>query len=107
MISTKYSEDTKSKYKNGVFGSFFRNDPQGRQLFGSTFFDAVFKMKKGETSGVLQSNLGLHIVQVTDRINAQLLDLNDKIPPQNTVTVERESETPSSASARTTCSAQP
>jgi parvulin-like peptidyl-prolyl isomerase len=84
----KYSEDTKSKYKNGVFGSFFRNDPQGRQLFGSSFFDSVFKLKKGETSSVLQSNLGLHIVQVTDRLGAQLLGLNDKIPPQNVMTVK-------------------
>jgi peptidyl-prolyl cis-trans isomerase SurA len=84
----KYSEDPRSKYKNGVFGSFFRNDPQARQLFGSAFFDSVFKLKKGEMSGVLQSNIGLHIVQVSDRINAQLLDLGDKIPPQNQITVK-------------------
>jgi parvulin-like peptidyl-prolyl isomerase len=84
----KYSEDTKSKYKNGVFGSFFRNDPQGRQLFGSVFFDAVFRLKKGDTSGVLQSNMGLHIVQVSDRLDARLLTLNDKIPPQNQLTVK-------------------
>ena len=83
----KYSEDNKSKYSGGLFNSFFRNDAQNRQFLGAAFFDAIFRLKKGETSGVLQSNLGFHIVQVTDRMDARLLALTDKIPPQNTVTV--------------------
>jgi parvulin-like peptidyl-prolyl isomerase len=83
----KYSEDNKSKYNGGVFNSFFRNDAQNRQFLGAAFFDAVFKLKKGETSAVLQSNLGFHIVQVTEKMDARLLGLTDKIPPQNTVTV--------------------
>jgi parvulin-like peptidyl-prolyl isomerase len=84
----KYSEDTKSKYNGGLFNTFFRNDPQNRQFLGAAFFDGVFKMKKGETSGVLQSNLGFHIVQVTERLDARLLTLTDKIPPQNQMTVK-------------------
>ena len=82
----KYSEDVKSKYNGGEF-SLFRNDTQTRQALGSAFFDSVFRMKKGETSAVLQSNLGFHIVQVVDRVDAHLLTLSDKIPPQNTMTV--------------------
>jgi parvulin-like peptidyl-prolyl isomerase len=83
----KYSEDNKSKYNGGLFNTFFRNDAQNRQFLGAAFFDAIFKLKKGETSGVLQSNLGFHIVQVTERIDARLLTLEDKIPPQYQSTV--------------------
>ena len=99
----KYSEDTNSKYKGGEFGNFFRSDPQARQLFGSAFFDAVFKLKKGDISPVMQSNLGFHIVQVANRLDAKLLTLDDKVPPQNqqtlrdaikaTLTQQRQAET--------------
>lgn len=87
-LVVKYSEDNKSKYNGGMFNSFFRNDTQTRQALGAAFFDAIFKLKKGETSGVLQSNLGYHIVLVVDRMDARLLGLSDKLPPQNTVTVK-------------------
>ena len=83
----KYSEDNKSKYSGGLFNTFFRNDSQNRQYLGAAFFDAIFRLKLGETSGVLQSNLGFHIVQVTDRQDARLLTLTDKLPPLNQVTI--------------------
>jgi parvulin-like peptidyl-prolyl isomerase len=84
----KYSEDNKSKYNGGLFNTFFRNDAQNRQFLGAAFFDSIFKLKKGETSAVLQSNLGFHIVQVTEKLDARLLTLSDKIPPQNQATVK-------------------
>ena len=83
----KYSEDTNSKYKGGEFGNFFRSDPQARQLFGAAFFDAVFKLKKGDISPVIPSNLGYHIVQVANRLDAKLLTLDDKVPPLNQQTL--------------------
>ncbi len=83
----KYSEDNKSKYNGGLFNTFFRNDAQNRQFLGGAFWDAIFKLKQGETSGVLQSNLGYHIVQVVNREDARLLGLTDKIPPQDQITV--------------------
>ncbi len=83
----KYSDDAASKYKGGDIGALSRSDAQRRQLFGSAFFDAVFKLKQGETSGVIPSNLGFHIVQVANRYDAQLLSLDDKIPPTNQNTV--------------------
>ena len=86
-LVTKYSDDSRSKYNGGLYPSLFRNDDQRRQAFGTPFFDALFKMKKGETSAVLQSNAGFHIVQIVDRLDARLLGLDDKIPPQNTATV--------------------
>ncbi len=83
----KYSDDAQSKYNGGIFGSLLRSDSQHRQLYGASFYDAVFKLKKGDTSGVVQSNLGYHIVQVTDRFDAKLLGLDDKVPPANKNTV--------------------
>ena len=84
----KYSEDNKSKYNGGLLNSFFRNDQQSRQFLGSAFFDSIFKLKKGEISGVLQSNLGFHIVQISEKLDARLLGLSDKVPPLNTMTVK-------------------
>ena len=55
----KYSDDTSSKYKGGDIGMLMRSNQQQKQFYGSDFFDAVFRLKKGETSGVIQSNLGL------------------------------------------------
>jgi peptidyl-prolyl cis-trans isomerase SurA len=77
----KYSEDTGSKYSGGSMGILDRMDTQRLQLFGKPFFDAVFKLKKGDTSGVLQSNIGYHIVQVANHYDAALMGLDDKIPP--------------------------
>jgi peptidyl-prolyl cis-trans isomerase SurA len=83
----KYSEDTVSKYKGGDIGTFMRSDPQRLQFFGKDFIDELFKLKKGETSGVLQSNIGFHIVKVVDRIDAHLLTLDDKVPPLFQITL--------------------
>jgi len=83
----KYSEDTLSKYKGGDIGTLVRGDPQRIQLCGKDFYAVVFKLKQGETSGVIQSNLGFHIVQVSSRSDARLLGIDDKIPPMNQVTL--------------------
>jgi parvulin-like peptidyl-prolyl isomerase len=83
----KYSDDPSSKYKGGDIGMLLRSNPQQKQFYGNDFFESVFRLKKGETSGVIQSNLGYHIVQVISRFDAKLLTLDDKVPPLNTVAV--------------------
>lgn len=83
----KYSEDTASKYKAGEIGMLLRSNQQQKQFYGNDFFDAVFKLKNGETSSVIQSNLGYHIVQVVSKFDAKLLSLDDKVPPMNQVLV--------------------
>ncbi len=89
-LVVKYSDDKTSRYKGGDFG-YLRRDDQGRkQLLGKDFFDTPFKMKDGEVSGVLQSNIGLHIIKITEKIPFRLLALDDPIPPQNTSTVRQE-----------------
>ena len=83
----KYSDDQGSKYKGGDIGPFMRSDPQRLQLFGKDFIDQVFTLKKGDVSDVLTSNVGLHIVKITNRIDAHLLTLDEKVPPQFQVTL--------------------
>jgi parvulin-like peptidyl-prolyl isomerase len=86
-LVAKYSDDAASKYKSGDIGYLQRNDDQQKQLLGAAFFDTVFALKKGETSGIITVNVGYAIVQVTDRIDAKILSLEDKIPPLYTDTV--------------------
>jgi peptidyl-prolyl cis-trans isomerase SurA len=86
----KYSDDKNSRYKGGDFGYLRRDDQARRQLLGKEFFDAPFKMDVGEISGVLQSNIGFHIIRVTEKIPFRLLALDDPIPPQSNSTVREQ-----------------
>jgi peptidyl-prolyl cis-trans isomerase SurA len=89
-LVVKYSDDKTSRYKGGDFG-YLRRDDQGRkQLLGKDFFEAPFKMKVNEASGVLQSGIGLHIIKITEKIPFRLLNLDDPVPPQNASTVRQE-----------------
>jgi parvulin-like peptidyl-prolyl isomerase len=87
-VAAKYSEDGPTKYKGGEVGWLARDDAQRQQVLGKAFFDAVFHMKVGEVSGVLASNMGLHIVQCEEVIPAHLVAFTDKVPPLNDITVK-------------------
>jgi len=86
-VAVKYSDDTKSKYRGGDFGYLPRNDAQRQMLLGRSFYEAVFALNLNQISGIIQSNVGLHIVQITDRRDAKLLGLDDPIFPGETMTV--------------------
>lgn len=86
-LVVKYSDDRTSRYRGGDFGYLRRDDQARRQLLGREFFDTPFKMKVGEVSGVLASNIGYHIIKITEKSPFKLLALDDRIPPQNTATV--------------------
>jgi parvulin-like peptidyl-prolyl isomerase len=86
-LVVKYSDDKNSRYKGGDFGYLRRDDQARRQLLGREFFEKPFKMDVGEISGVLQSNIGFHIIRVTEKSPFRLLALEDRIPPQNNSTV--------------------
>jgi parvulin-like peptidyl-prolyl isomerase len=65
-----------------------RQDGNSRQLLGQDFIDEVFRVDEGEISdGVLESNVGYHIVKVTNRRRARILDLNDPVLPGQNITV--------------------
>jgi len=86
----KYSDDKTSRYKGGDFGYLRRDDQARKQLLGKDFFDAPFRMKVNESSGVLQSNIGYHVIRITEKNPFRLLALEDPIPPQNSSTVRQE-----------------
>jgi len=89
-LVVKYSDDKNSRYKGGDFGYLRRDDQASKQLLGKDFFEAPFKMKVNEISPVLQSNIGLHIIKITEKMPFRLLELEDPIPPQNASTVRQE-----------------
>lgn len=83
-----YSEDAESHDSGGLFGTYLRRDDQATsQLLGREFFDAPFAMEEGETSGVLRSNVGFHIVRVVDKVAARILGLDDPVNPMSESTV--------------------
>ena len=88
-VALKYSDDTGSKYRGGDFGYLARNDIQRETILGKGFFDAVFSLQLNQTSGIIHSNIGYHIVQVTERRDPKLLGLDDPIFPGSTVTVRQ------------------
>ena len=86
-VQMQYSEDTAAKYRGGDLGIIARLDSQRQQLFGKAFIDALFRLRKGDTSGIIPSNIGLHIVRITEKYDAVLLALEDRIPPAFQATV--------------------
>jgi foldase protein PrsA len=87
-LAAKYSEDTSTKYKGGEMGWLPRDNTTLPQSLGKDFWDAIFKLKAGETSGVITSAIGLHIVEAEEVIPAQLVGFDDKVPPRYEYTVK-------------------
>jgi parvulin-like peptidyl-prolyl isomerase len=83
----KYSDDTKSRYQGGDVGYLPRNDVKTKQLLGKELFNAAFETPVGETTGIIESNIGYHILKVTEKLPARILGLNDKVTPASNETV--------------------
>ena len=89
-LVVKYSDDKNSRYRGGDFGFLRRDDQARKQLLGKDFFEAPFKMEVSDISNVLKSNIGYHIIKIVEKMPFKLLELDDKIPPQNQFTVKEE-----------------
>ncbi|PIE04956.1 MAG: hypothetical protein CSA76_01550 [Spirochaetales bacterium] len=71
------SEDEQSKSRGGLIGPVMKNDPIAIQLYGPEFIEKLFSLNVGETSEPIQSNVGWHIVKITEKKAAQLLPQDD------------------------------
>jgi peptidyl-prolyl cis-trans isomerase D len=70
-LAKKFSDDTVSAEKGGDLGWINRGQTVPE------FEKAAFSLKKGETSGLIQSSYGFHIIQLIDKHDAQLKSLAD------------------------------
>jgi len=84
----EYSDDSRSKVSGGDAGFLARNDSTARAYLGDDFVRKLFNIPVGEVKGVLSSNIGYHIVRVTDHREARILNLNDSIAPNTSTTVK-------------------
>ncbi len=74
-LAKKYSEDTQTKDKGGDLGWII----QGQTV--PAFEKAAFETPKGETSGVVKTEYGFHIIKVLDKETAHTIPL-DQVKPQ-------------------------
>ncbi|RQR84485.1 peptidylprolyl isomerase [Burkholderia sp. Bp9012] len=62
QIAQKSSQDAPSAAKGGDLGFITRGSTAG----GKAFDDAAFALKQGDVSGIVQSDLGFHILKATE-----------------------------------------
>ena len=79
-----------ARYAGGDFGYIIRGDQQAIQRLGQSFVNQVFELDEGDVSGVIESNVGLHIVRITDRRSPRLLQLDDPLLPGESTTVRQQ-----------------
>ena len=83
-----YLDDDNSTKIGGLsFDIWLRDDASTEEGYGTDFFTAVFRLDEGERSGLLESNIGYHIVEIIEKIPLAILELDDEVPPQNIVTM--------------------
>jgi len=70
-LAKQYSQDPGSAAKGGDLGEF------GRGMMVKPFDDAVFQLKPGEISGLVQSDFGFHIIKLIAIKPAKIQALNE------------------------------
>ncbi len=85
QIAGKDSQDTPSAAKGGDLGFITRGSTAG----GKAFDDVAFRLKLGEVSGVVQSDLGFHILKVT-QIKPATMEPLDAVRAEITAELKRQ-----------------
>jgi parvulin-like peptidyl-prolyl isomerase len=88
QISRRSLDDP--EFSAADFGYLLRNDARSQALLGRPFIDQVFGLGVGDVSDVLESNVALHIVLITDKRGARILELGDPVLPGESVTVRQQ-----------------
>ncbi|HAF86875.1 MAG TPA: peptidylprolyl isomerase [Sphaerochaeta sp.] len=83
----QYSQDAPSKTKAGDIGWLTMDDKQALQGLGEAFFDVAFSTEVGDTSDVVESKTGLHIIKILAYNETKILGLDDQINPDTTTTI--------------------
>ena len=83
----QYSEDNESKASGGEMGWLSSDNTTVRTQWGDTFVDTTLSIPLGQTSDVIESNVGYHIVKVTVHNDARVLGIDDRIQPDVDYTV--------------------
>ncbi|MCY4378145.1 MAG: peptidylprolyl isomerase [Spirochaetaceae bacterium] len=88
-LVVKYSDDGNSRFNGGELGNRYlrRDDARGMETLGPEFLRTVFAMQVGETSEVVRSAVGFHILKIADLLPARLLTLDDRVTPRSSQTV--------------------
>ncbi|MBN2508821.1 MAG: peptidylprolyl isomerase [Spirochaetales bacterium] len=88
-LVSQYTDDPKGRYNGGDYGYLPVTDERARAYFGAGFFNALFKLDQGDISTVLSSNMGYHIVRITEKRDPAFLGLDDPMSPTNPTTVRQ------------------
>ncbi|WP_242392092.1 peptidylprolyl isomerase [Anaeromyxobacter oryzisoli] len=86
----EFSEDGASKPMAGDLA--FKTQAELEQAYGKELASAVFTLKAGETSGVIQGKQGLYIVKVTGQ-QEEMNRTFDQVKPQISARLSREKKT--------------
>ena len=81
-LAKKYSQDPGSAQKGGDLGLF------GRGMMVKPFEDAAFGLKEGETSGIVESEFGYHIIKLTGIQPARARPL-DEVRPELVAEIQK------------------
>ncbi|HVF56165.1 MAG TPA: peptidylprolyl isomerase [Pyrinomonadaceae bacterium] len=87
-LAREFSEDVGTRDAGGDLGNF------GRDSHPRAFDDAAFALKPGETSGVVETDYGFHIIKAKSHDAARTLTLEEAAPEiRRRLLVAREGET--------------
>ncbi len=88
-MAIKFSDDKELRHQGGDVGFLARNDVNSQMLLGNRFFKIAFSTETGSITQVIESNIGFHILKITDHLPKRFLELDDPVSPASNETVRQ------------------